>query len=126
MSSKAPEALIVGAGIGGLAAAIALRRAGLGVRVFEQAKDPREIGFALLLAPNAMSALRQLGVADEVRAAGVVLTRGEMRRPDGHVLRRIDATKVSAALGEDSVCLLRPALHGALLRALGDGALELG
>jgi 2-polyprenyl-6-methoxyphenol hydroxylase-like FAD-dependent oxidoreductase len=120
------EALVVGAGIGGLAAALALRRNGLGVRVFEQAADPRQLGFALLLAPNAMSALRELGLADEVRAQGMVLERGEMRRPDGKVLRRFDAAKVSAALGEDTVCVLRPVLHGALLGALGSDVLELG
>ena len=54
-------ALIVGAGIGGLSAAIALRKAGWNVRVFERAASVRELGFALLVAPNAMAALRELG-----------------------------------------------------------------
>jgi 2-polyprenyl-6-methoxyphenol hydroxylase-like FAD-dependent oxidoreductase len=69
-------ALIVGAGIGGLAAAIALKRARWNVRVFERASSPRELGFALLLAPNAMHALGALGwrtrrakVASSPRAA---------------------------------------------------------
>lgn len=126
MSGSSGEALVVGAGIGGLAAALALRRSGLGVRVVERAADPRELGFALLLAPNAMAALRALGLAEEVRAAGAVLRAGEMRRPNGEVLRRLDTTVVSAALGEDSVSILRPALHGALLRAVGAEPLELG
>ncbi|MEO8177508.1 MAG: FAD-dependent monooxygenase [Deltaproteobacteria bacterium] len=126
MQGQSSEALVVGAGIGGLAAALSLRRIGLRVRVLERTQDARELGFALLLAPNAMSALRALGLAEEVRAAGVVLGSGEMRRPNGDVLRRFDTTRVSAALGEDSVCVLRPALHGVLLRALGAEALELG
>lgn len=126
MSGSHVEALIAGAGIGGLAAALALRRSGLGVRVFERAADPRELGFALLLAPNAMAALRALGLAEEVRATGAVLRAGEMRRPDGSVLRRLDTSAVSAALGEDSVSILRPALHGALLRTLGRESLEPG
>ncbi len=67
-------ALIVGAGIGGLSGAIALRKAGWHVRVFERASSVRELGFALLVAPNAMAALRELGVAD------VVLARGARRR----------------------------------------------
>src|SRR6187399_39548 len=121
MQDASSDALVVGAGIGGLAAALALRQSGRSVRVFEQARDPRQLGFALLLAPNAMAALRKLGIADEVRAAGHVLTHGEMRRPSGEVLRRFDATKVSRALGEDSVCVLRPALHAVLSRALGSG-----
>lgn len=53
-------ALIVGAGMGGLSAAIALRRAGFQVRVFEQAATPRELGFGVALAPSAIAALREL------------------------------------------------------------------
>jgi len=43
-------ALIVGAGIGGLAAGLALRRAGWQVRILERSRNPRELGFALALA----------------------------------------------------------------------------
>jgi 2-polyprenyl-6-methoxyphenol hydroxylase-like FAD-dependent oxidoreductase len=60
------SALIVGAGIGGLAAALALRRVGWRVRVFERTSNPGELGFALMLAPNAMASLRELGLAEEV------------------------------------------------------------
>ncbi len=48
-------ALIAGAGIGGLSAGIALQRAGWQVRVFERAASVRELGFGLLLAPNAIA-----------------------------------------------------------------------
>lgn len=47
------DALIVGAGIGGFAMGLALRRAGWRVRIFERTATPREPGFALSLAPNA-------------------------------------------------------------------------
>jgi len=113
------RALIVGAGIGGLAAALALKRQGWTVEVFERAATARELGFALLLAPNAMHALRALGLADAARRGGAVATHGEMRRPDGTVLRRFDTAAVRAALDEDTVCILRPVLHGALLDAVG-------
>jgi 2-polyprenyl-6-methoxyphenol hydroxylase-like FAD-dependent oxidoreductase len=119
------NALIVGAGIGGLAAAIALRQAGWQVRVFERAASPRELGFALLLAPNAMHALGALGLADVARRGGFITTNGEMRRPDGTVLRRFDTASARALLDEDAVCILRPVLHGALLDALGTAAIEL-
>ena len=65
-----PLALIAGAGIGGLAAGIALRRAGWDIRIFERAETPRAIGFALGLAPNAIAALRELGVADAIVRTG--------------------------------------------------------
>ena len=54
-------ALIAGAGIGGLSAGIALRRAGWDIRIFERAASPRELGFGLLVAPNAIAALRRAG-----------------------------------------------------------------
>lgn len=109
----------MGAGIGGLAAALALRRAAWDVRVFERAASPRELGFALLLAPNAMHALGALGLAEVARRGGAVATNGEMRRPDGTVLRRFDTAAARALLDEDAVCILRTVLHGALLDAVG-------
>jgi 2-polyprenyl-6-methoxyphenol hydroxylase-like FAD-dependent oxidoreductase len=121
-----PTALIVGAGIGGLAAALALRGSGWDVRVLERARSPRELGFALLLAPNAVRALRSLGVAERVIAGGFVAGIGEMRRPDGRVLRRLDTSIVHATLGEPAVVALRPVLHGALLDAVGGDVLVLG
>jgi 2-polyprenyl-6-methoxyphenol hydroxylase-like FAD-dependent oxidoreductase len=119
------KALIVGAGIGGLAAAVALRRAGWDVRVFERASSPRELGFALLLAPNAMHALVELGLGDTVRHGGFITTSGEMRRPDGTVLRRLDTASLRPLLDEDTVCILRPVLHGALLETVGSSSIDL-
>ena len=109
--------LIVGAGIGGLSAGIALRKAGWTVRVFERATSPRELGFGLAIAPNAVAALRELGVADRVLTQGVVPTRGEVRTMDGKVLKRAELPP--RALGGTLVMALRPALHGALLEAVG-------
>ena len=54
-------ALIVGAGIGGLSAAIALRQAGWTVRLFERAATARELDFGLLVAPTATAGPRRLG-----------------------------------------------------------------
>ncbi len=56
------QALIIGAGIGGLAAAIALRRAGYAVQVFERVQVLKEVGAGLTLWPNAVKALRKLGL----------------------------------------------------------------
>ena len=92
----ARSALIVGAGIGGLAAGLALKRAGWQVRIFERAANPRELGFALLLAPNAIAALEELGVAAPIVAGGATPTSAEVRRPDGRVLRRLDVTAPGA------------------------------
>jgi 2-polyprenyl-6-methoxyphenol hydroxylase-like FAD-dependent oxidoreductase len=84
-------ALIAGAGIGGLAAGVALRSAGWRVRIHERASSPRELGFGLLLAPNALSALRELGVAAVVEAGAVAATGVEVRRLNGRLIRRLQS-----------------------------------
>src|SRR5262245_42987917 len=122
MSSR--SALIVGAGIGGLAAALALRRTGWQVRIFERAETARELGFALMLAPNAILSLRSLGIADEVIAGGAVIRAAEVRRPDGRVLRRPGLTREAGPSALRAVATLRPALHGALLDAVGPDLIE--
>ena len=113
-------ALIVGAGIGGLSAGIALQQAGWHVRIFERAATPRELGFGLGLAPNAIKALGELGLADVVlsRSFAPDIAAAEMRRPDGVVLKRVDVP-LARAVGGRMAIALRPALHGALLDAAG-------
>ncbi len=120
------SALIVGAGIGGLAAGLALRHAGWSVRIFERARDVREVGFALLLAPNAIAALEELGVAEAIVAAAATPTSGEVRRTDGRLLRRIDVADSRIAIGGVPRVALRTVLHGTLLDAVGRDTLTLG
>src|SRR5689334_17322632 len=57
---------IVGGGIGGLSAALALQKFGYRVRVFEQARELREIGAGVVISPNAMHALNFLGVGERI------------------------------------------------------------
>jgi 2-polyprenyl-6-methoxyphenol hydroxylase-like FAD-dependent oxidoreductase len=118
-------ALIVGAGIGGLSAGLALRQAAWTVRIFERATSPRELGFGLALAPSAIAALGQLGVADVVlaRAFTPSLARIEVRRMAGTVVKRAEFP-VRDALGGPVAVALRPALHGALLDAVGLDAIS--
>jgi 2-polyprenyl-6-methoxyphenol hydroxylase-like FAD-dependent oxidoreductase len=106
-------ALIVGAGIGGLAAGVALRRSGWRVRIFERAASPRELGFALNLAPNAIDALRELGLADQLITQGSIIGRTELRTAGGRVLKSFDVS--SGPPHTPSVAILRQALHGTLM-----------
>jgi 2-polyprenyl-6-methoxyphenol hydroxylase-like FAD-dependent oxidoreductase len=117
-------ALIVGAGIGGLSAALALRRSGWEVRVFEQAQSPRELGFGVGIAPNAVAALRELGIGETVVARGFEPRRGELRRMNGSVVKRAELPPGS--LGGPMLVALRPALHGALLDAVGADMIAAG
>jgi len=55
---------VIGGGIGGLTAALALRQAGFDVDVYEQAPELTEVGGGINMAPNATRILRQLGLAE--------------------------------------------------------------
>jgi salicylate hydroxylase len=83
------RAVVVGAGIGGLTAALALHRAGLDVRVFEQAPVLREVGAGIQLAPNATRILARLGIGAALARVAVRPDVIEHRRwQDGRVLLR--------------------------------------
>lgn len=66
-ASTGPEIAIIGAGIGGLAAAAALLRAGHTVRVFEQAQAFARVGAGIQQGPNSVKVLRGLGLEPRLR-----------------------------------------------------------
>jgi salicylate hydroxylase len=81
--------IIIGAGIGGLVAALALRRAGIEVELFEQAAALREIGAGIQISPNGSRILERLGLANSLRQYGVRPLAVQIRRwDDGRILIR--------------------------------------
>jgi salicylate hydroxylase len=88
-SSSALSVAVVGGGIGGLTAAVALRQAGLDVRVYEQAGLRSEAGAGIQLAPNSTRILARLGLLPAVQRVAVRPTAFEFRRwDDGRLLSR--------------------------------------
>ena len=126
--TQPPHILIVGGGIGGLCAAVALRRAGFAdVAVFEQAPAFREVGFGLTLWPNAVKALDRLGLGGAVRALRPTpITRGTLRRADGRVLIDIPAEAYERAFGAPNVLVHRADLLAVLSSALPPGTVRHG
>jgi len=118
---------IIGGGIGGLTAALALRQAGAEVRVYEAAAELREIGAGVSLHPNAMRVLRAAGVEDEVRAAAGrspwAVTRDGIT---GRVISRTSRARQAATLGIEGATVHRADLLDVLARALPDGIVTLG
>ncbi|MDT9686902.1 FAD-dependent monooxygenase [Streptomyces sp. P9(2023)] len=109
-------AVVVGAGIGGLAAAIGLRRVGWEVTVVERAPLLDDAGAGISLAANGIRALDALGVGTAVRAAARGQYTGGTRTPDGTWLARMDGAALERALGTPIVGIPRATLHR-LLRA---------
>ncbi|MFC7550146.1 FAD-dependent oxidoreductase [Plantactinospora sp. GCM10030261] len=109
-------AVVVGAGVGGLAAAGALARTGWQVTLLEAADRVRADRTALVLWPNGIRALQSLGLGGGLEAIASPLPAGGVRRPDGHWLvkpRPVPADRVP-------VLVHREDLHDALVAGLGE------
>jgi len=80
------RAVVVGGGLGGVAAAVALARAGIDVQVHEQAQQLTEVGAGVSLAPNGLRMLERLGAGEGVRRAGVRYSVTQLRLWDGRAV----------------------------------------
>ncbi|GAA2524972.1 FAD-dependent monooxygenase [Pilimelia columellifera] len=120
------HAIVVGGGIGGLSAAVGLRRAGWDVTVVERAAQFREIGAGFGLWPNAQRALAAIGLADKVRTITVPQRSGGIRTSDGRWLSRWRSDDLEEALGGPLLGIHRAQLHRILLDALPAESLRSG
>jgi salicylate hydroxylase len=116
--------LVAGAGIGGLAAALALARTGLSVRVLEQAPEIGEIGAGIQLGPNAFAAFDALGIGPGARSRAVYTDEMVMHDAlDESLVGRIPLGEAfRARFGNPYAVIHRADVHLSLL----EGALEAG
>ena len=123
----ARRAVVVGAGIGGLAAGAALARGGWEVTIHERSLSLEPVGAGISLWPNALRALDVLGVGDAVRSSAVLGGGTGLRRPDGSWLARSDiADEVRRRFGDPLVVLARSELTDLLAHLLPPASLHLG
>ena len=114
------RALVAGAGIGGLAAALALARHGFRVDVFERAPALHELGAGLQLTPNATRALRALGVLEAVSALATAPRAVRvLRGADGGELAHLPVDDAEQRWGAPYLAIHRADLQ----RALADAAI---
>jgi 2-polyprenyl-6-methoxyphenol hydroxylase-like FAD-dependent oxidoreductase len=118
--------LVIGGGIGGLAAALALHRRGLDAQVYEAAAELRPVGKGIWVPTNAMQVLDRLGLSGAITGAGWPLERIQVRTGAGGVLLDVDLHKVRAKYGHTTVSIHRAALVQVLADALPPGTLRLG
>jgi len=120
------RALIVGGGIGGLATAIALSRAGVEVQVFERAPEIREVGAGISLWANAIRALDRLGVRAAIDRASVAYEAAGLRSADGAIISAISAEELHRLLGIPVIVVHRADLLAALLAAVPSSSISYG
>lgn len=120
------RAIIIGGGIGGLGCAIGLHQAGVESTVYEQADELSPVGAGLTLWANAIKALRKLGLAEPVIAAGSKIMHAEIRTASGRTLSRSRPGELEQRFGEPTIAIHRADLHNILLSALPGGTVRLG
>lgn len=122
-----PKAIIVGGGLGGAAAALALHRRGIEVALYEKAAELGEIGAGLSLSPNALKALRYLDVEQAAISVGVQSVEQVIRSfRSGRVIARPKRSgDIEERYGASFLTIHRADLLDALLAPLPDRLIHL-
>lgn len=108
------KALVIGGGIGGLSAAIALRQAGLDVDVVEISRGRDVYHVGIIVQANFLRALDRLGIADAAIARGFPYDGFDLCHSDGSLLTHIPGVALSRPGHPTDLGLTRPALHDIL------------
>jgi 2-polyprenyl-6-methoxyphenol hydroxylase-like FAD-dependent oxidoreductase len=104
------EAFVIGAGVGGLTAAVALHQRGWRVSVLESAPDIEAVGAGLALTPNSLRALDMIGLGDTIRSMRTWQAEGGLRTPSGRWLSRTSHQATAKRYGGSVVPLHRATL----------------
>ncbi|MBD1398014.1 FAD-dependent monooxygenase [Pontibacter sp. JH31] len=112
------KAIVIGGGIGGLSAALALQRGGIDTTVYEAAPKFKGLGAGVALAANAMQGLARLGVADDVVARGKQLDALVIFDEHGREISNMDTRQLSNKYGINNFVIHRADLHEVLLSYL--------
>jgi 2-polyprenyl-6-methoxyphenol hydroxylase-like FAD-dependent oxidoreductase len=120
--AKVRKVLVVGGGIGGLAAAIALRRAGIEVDLVEINRDWKVYHIGIVVQANFIRAMAAIGIADQAIAAGFPYNGLSFQDLHGNVLKEIKGVKLAGEHYPSHLGMARPALH----KVLSEAALQWG
>jgi 2-polyprenyl-6-methoxyphenol hydroxylase-like FAD-dependent oxidoreductase len=116
---------IIGGGIGGLAAAVALRRVGIESIVFEQVSKMNEVGAGLSIWSNALKAIRELGLEASVMASGSVVEQNVTQTPSGRLITWSKFSHFSNACAP-CICIRRAILRKVLFESLPPSSVVTG
>lgn len=109
--------IIIGAGIGGLTAAIALKQSGYEVEIYDRVKELRPIGAGISLWSNGVKVLNRLGLGEKMAKIGGVMERMEYRTKSGELVNDIDLMPLIHQVGQRPYPVARRDLQTMLVEA---------
>jgi 2-polyprenyl-6-methoxyphenol hydroxylase-like FAD-dependent oxidoreductase len=112
MSNKV---IIIGGGIAGLTTALALQKRNIDFIVYESVPQIKAVGAGISLAANAIRCLEKVGVAEEIKAKGQIISSMIIEDSRGKKISVLDANKISQKYGLQNVAIHRADLHEVLL-----------
>ena len=111
------KVVVIGAGIGGLTAGIALSQAGYEVEVYDRVKEMRPVGAGISLWSNGVKVLNRLGMGKQMAKIGGLMDRMEYRTMTGELLNNIDLIPLIHEVGQRPYPVARRDLQKMLLEA---------
>ncbi|RZM78749.1 FAD-dependent urate hydroxylase HpxO [Leptolyngbya iicbica] len=119
------KAIVVGAGIGGLTTAIALKQAGYTVEIYDKVSALRPAGAGISLWSNGVKVLNRLGLGEQLAALGGTMNRMEYRSHQDEPLSHIDLMPLVHQVGQRPYPVSRTDLQDMLLNAVGRDQVQL-
>ncbi|MCB0155267.1 MAG: FAD-dependent monooxygenase, partial [Anaerolineae bacterium] len=126
MDGREMKAIIIGGGIGGLCAGLALQQLGHEIAIFEQAAEIRPVGAGLSIWKNGLAALQSLGLDHAFLAGGAAQMVGSVRTAEGRILSQVAPDRLDEPVGSLVRVFHRADLQQALLDAVGPHNVYLG
>jgi FAD-dependent urate hydroxylase len=111
------KVIVIGAGIGGLTAGIALSQAGYKVEIYDRVSELRPVGAGISLWSNGVKVLNRLGLGSDMAAIGGAMNGMEYRDRSGALLNQIDLLPLIQQVGQRAYPVARRDLQAMLLRA---------
>ncbi|MEB3338874.1 MAG: FAD-dependent urate hydroxylase HpxO [Leptolyngbyaceae bacterium] len=111
------KAVIIGAGIGGLTAGIALRQAGYQVEIYDRVKELRPVGAGISLWSNGVKVMNRLGLGEKMAQIGGLMNRMQYRSQTDELLNDIDLHPLIAEVGQRPYPVARNDLQQMLLNS---------
>ncbi len=119
--------IIIGAGIGGASAGIALQRLGHEVEIYEQVTENRPVGAAISVWPNGVKVLNWLGLREETEALGGRMEHMSYREAiSGETMCRFGLGPITEQMGQRPYPIARASLQAMLMEAFGMERIRFG